>query len=437
VKDPRRRVGPFVLTEQIGGGRGTALYRGIRDESNRTPREVAIRAALNTSDVAAVDRVVREYEVLRVLDSPRIPKVYGYYEDAAALATSYCEGINLADVLIATKRGWVELDVATALDIAIEAAHGLRHAHSIRYGGGSRIVHGHLGPQRIRLGMNGRVTVVGFGIDARGRHPAYTPPEVANGGVASRLSDQWSLGATLIEMLTGERLYTAQRDTDEAARRGDVSRWVRQVERQQPEVGATVRTMTATDPSARFRSQPEMLKALLAAARRLGGTVHRRYLVANVLIHGDEVAAMRPDRPPVLSLPREHYRDEPAVAIPPRPISATTPEPIPQPPIPPIALNLDAVMPNDIDRELDPIPDGELPAVDIPIDNGTDTLFDSPPADAPPPEHTATNYAEAETVPLPPKSPTPTAAFLPSEIAGFVLGALLMVLGIWYSLTML
>jgi hypothetical protein len=126
------------------------------------------------------------------------------------------------------------------------------------------------------------------------------------------------------------------------------------------------------------------------------------------------------------------------VAIPPRPISATTPEPTPQPPIPPIAFNLDAVMPNDIDRELDPIPDGELPAVDIPIDNGKDALFKHPPIeDAPPHEHTDADYVEAETVPLPPESPAPTAAFLPSEIAGFALGALLFVLGIWYSLTML
>ncbi len=453
---PKRRVGPFVLTEQIGGGRGTALFRAIREDSGRAPRQVAIRAANNPDDTQAADRIVREYEVLRVLDSPRIPRVYGFYEEEAALALTYCEGVNLSDVLVAHQRDWVQLDPATALDMAIETAHALRHAQSIRFGGGSRIVHGHLGPQRIRLCMDGRIVVVGFGASAQGQNPAYTAPEVANGAMPTRLSDQWSLGATIVEMLTGERLYTGTTDPKQAARLGDVSASIRKLERLHPEVAATVRTMLATDPKSRFRKQAEMLKALLGSARRIGGTVHRRHLVANVLLHGDQLMAMRPSQPIVRPLAYAPRHDEPAVHIPPRPISST---PEPEPSVQFLEVGSTEVpstaLPPAVDQELDPIPDMSTPPIPIHINDKEEPLFDSP--DIEEPTHpTSTDvheqpqidgndgksenerdYADMETAPLHSRSPTATAAFLPSEIAGFVLGGLLFILGTWYALTVL
>ncbi len=137
-------------------------YRAVRMDGTRSPRQVAIRAAIDPTDSTSADRVHREHEVLRVLDDPRIPRVYGHYPDVAAMAMSFIDGITLADIIYAASRDWVALEPPTALDIAIEVAHALRHAHSMRFGAGSRIIHGHLGPQRIRMESTGNVVVVGL-----------------------------------------------------------------------------------------------------------------------------------------------------------------------------------------------------------------------------------------------------------------------------------
>ena len=200
-----RRIGPFLLAETLGEGRGTILYRAVRPHGSRPPHEVCLRLARDPRDTITTSRIRAEYETLRAMDDPRIPKAYGHYAEEGALAMSYFTGATLADALQARSDGLVQIAVSTAIDIVIEVAHGLRHGHSIIGPQGSRIIHGHLGPQRIRLTPQGDIVIVGFGAHTKGRHPAYTAPEVALGSEPTPLSDQWTLGAILVEMVLGER----------------------------------------------------------------------------------------------------------------------------------------------------------------------------------------------------------------------------------------
>jgi len=445
VSSPRR-IGPFALAEVIGEGQSTGLYRAVRVDGARLPRQVAIRAALNPADPTSADRVHREHEVLRVLDDPRIPRIYGHYPDEAALAMGFVDGITLADIIYAASRDWVALESATVMDITIEVAHALRHAHSVRYGTGTRIVHGHLGPQRIRLEPTGNVVVVGLGAASRGRHPAYTAPEVAQGGIPSRASDQWSLGATLVQMLLGERIYAGRRKPDEAALEGDVTPWTRRVERAHPEVAAALRKMLAVDPEARFQSEPEMLKALLAASRRMGGTVHRRHLVARVMLHADKLHAMRPERPSVipLPLPSELGPQEPEVD-PGHPPTPARPEPEVQPMTHETHDPHAAGEPIPVEAKVDQEREAPPAIVDIPI-APEDEIFDPVLPDPgpgptfaedgrPDPDLEPTAPVESpDRDPLAPLPPEPTAAFLPTEIIGMVAGAMMFALGIWYCI---
>jgi len=418
------------------------MYRAIRVDGTRPPRQVAIRAALDPADSTAAARVQREYEVLRVLDDPRVPRVYGHYPEAAAMAMGFVDGVTLADIIHASTKDWVALEPATSLDIVIEVAHALRHAHSVRFGAGSRIVHGHLGPQRIRLEPTGNVVVVGLGAASRGRHPAYTAPEIARGGMPLRESDQWSLGATLVEMLLGERLYTGRSSQEEAARAGDVHPWLSRVERSHAQIAPVLRKMLACSADARFRSEPEMLKALLEASRRMGGTVHRRHLVAQVSIHADKLHAMRPSRPPVLPLPNDRGTQLPEVQ------PGHSPTTVPQEPEVP-EMSQDTPPP----AELPPMPAGpdlDEPAsvVDIPISAPDDDFHPELPSPepetkaAPGPTFSEDSALDPELEPtapvLPPnRGPEPTAAFLPSEIAGMVGGIAMLGLAIWYCLKVL
>ncbi len=378
-----RRIGPFALAEFLGEGQGTTLHRAIRPRGARPPYEVCMRVARNPVDLESAAAIRDEYETLRAMDNPRIPKAYGHYPDESALAMSYYAGATLSDVIQARNDGLINVSISSAIDIVIEIAHGTRHAHSIVGPHGTRIVHGHLGPQRVRLTPDGSLVLVGFGCQPRGRHPAYTAPEVAAGSAATPESDQWTLGAIMVELILGERLYEGAANVEEAVLEGDVAYWVQRVSSLHPELGETLNTMLAPNPAQRFARNHELLKALLAAGRKIGGTVNRRSLATAVMAHGERLSKVRPERNPLdLNL----YQPPPA--------SPATP----------------AVV-----EEINP---ASLPGIDfIPEEHH--------------PWEQATGGRES-TIPSTPPAPEPAPRFLPSEVAGAVLGSLMLFLGATY-----
>ena len=377
-----RRIGPFELAECLGEGAGTRLYRAIRPHGARPPYEVCIRIATNPLDPVVAAAIRAEYETLRAMDNPRVPRAFGHYADESALAMSYYAGASLADAIQARNDGLVNITISSALDFAIEIAHGFRHAPSMTGPGNQKIVHGHLGPQRIRITPAGELVLVGFGCVPRGRHPAYTAPEVANGSAATPRSDQWTLGSILVEMIVGERLYAAAANVEEAVREGDVAYWVQQAAEQHPELGGPLRTMLAADPAQRFAENHQLLKALLAAGRKIGGTVNRRSFATAVMAHGNRLSRVRPER---ASLDSASTTTEVFVAPTPTFGRYTPPEP---------QLHTDPMQ---------PAHPWEQPTMQ------------------PLPEPSAT-----------PPAPTLAPRYLPSEVAGTVLGGIMMVLGAVY-----
>lgn len=381
-----RRIGPFALAEVLGEGQGTALYRAVRPHGARPPYEVCMRVAKNPIDPDVGAAIRNEYEILRAMDNPRIPKAYGHYPDESAIAMSYYAGATLSDVIQARNDGLINVSISTAIDIVIELAHGTRHAHSITGPNGHKIVHGHLGPQRVRLTPDGSLVLVGFGCQPKGRHPAYTAPEVAAGEPATPEADQWTLGAIMVELILGERLYEGAANVNEAVLEGDVVYWVQRVSAQHPELGEALHTMLAPNPANRFSRNHELLKALLTAGRKIGGTVNRRSLASSVMAHGDRLTKVRPERNPL-------------------DLGIGMPMPTPTPAI--VEEENPASLPG-----LDPSWEQELPWASPAVS------VDPAPAATPP-------------------APDPAPRFLPSEIAGAVLGSLMLALGFGYVLMVL
>jgi len=345
-----------------------------------------MRVANNPLDSGVSKAIRNEYETLRAMDNPRVPRAYGHYPDESAIAMSYYTGASLSDVIQARNDGLIQLNISSALDIAIEVAHGLRHAHSMNGPAGRKIVHGHLGPQRIRITPHGELVLVGFGCIPRGRHPAYTPPEVASAMTATPRSDQWTLGSIMVEMIAGERLYTGAANVDDAVREGDVTYWVQRVVEQHPELAESLLTMLAPDPDQRFAQNHQLLKSLLAAGRKIGGTVNRRSLASSVMAQGHHLTKVRPERN--------------AARI-------GTPSPLPS-------------STSDVPSFLDaPAPERSLGA-EV---NGSPWSFE-------------TGAGTQQTSLNPPEPPAPPAAvrYLPSEIAGTLLGSLMLALGAMYVL---
>jgi serine/threonine-protein kinase len=196
------------------GGTGT-IYEA---EQLRVGRPVAVkvlRLAL-ADDRRAVERFVREAEIISQLEHPNTLKLFdfGRLEDGRPyLVTELLDGQTLAE-----RMGKGTITVGYAARVAQDVLLSLSEAH------GKGIVHRDLKPSNIflhRTDSGERVRVLDFGIARLATSttltepgmimgtPAYMSPEQALKDEVDGRSDLYSLGAILFEMLTGRPPFLA------------------------------------------------------------------------------------------------------------------------------------------------------------------------------------------------------------------------------------
>lgn len=181
------------------------VYRGV---DTRLDREVALKfvGSAAASDEAR-DRLRTEARAAASLDHPNIGRVYTLEETADGemfIVMAYYRGHTLEDRLLRGPLSW-----HSALDIALQTAAGLEHAHR------AGIVHRDIKPGNLLLGDDERLKILDFGL-AQLKQPeaigeeglllgtmAYMSPEQAHGRSVGPRSDLWSLGVVLYEALAG------------------------------------------------------------------------------------------------------------------------------------------------------------------------------------------------------------------------------------------
>ncbi len=204
--------GRYRLDEMIGEGGMAVVYRGYDLLLGRVVAVKILREQFG-SDQNFLLRFTREAQSAAKLSHPHIANVYdvGHDGDTHYIVMEYVNGPNLKDLI----RRQGPFTVEGAAFVLRQVAEALDAAH--RHG----LVHRDIKPQNILVDETGNAKVVDFGI-AKGLSDAnlteagtgmgtvhYVSPEQARGERATPVSDIYSTGIVLYEMLTKELPFDA------------------------------------------------------------------------------------------------------------------------------------------------------------------------------------------------------------------------------------
>lgn len=284
-----RTAGPYRIDSLLGAGGMGEVYRGW---DTRLRRAVALKflPAEFLSDRAAVERFEREARAASALSHPNICTVYdvGEMEGRPFIAMEYLEGQNLR-----ARLGGTALARRTALEYAIQIAHGLAAAHQ------KGIVHRDLKPENLWVTGEGRIKILDFGLaklSEPATHPeaatasmtepgrvmgtvGYMSPEQVRGQPLDRRSDIFSFGAILYEMLAGSRTFQGPSAMDilSAILNSEPP------ELPDPAINRLVRRCLEKDPVQRFQSASDLqfnLEAVLEGRPAAGEKERKRIPLA-------------------------------------------------------------------------------------------------------------------------------------------------------------
>jgi hypothetical protein len=209
------------IEAEIGRGGFGAVYRARRTDDGKT---VAVKVMLSRVDAndAAIEKFKREIAVTAKLHHSNIICVE---ESGASGAMFYfvmefCDGGSSLDLMF--KNGG-RLSLSQAKPIILGAVAGLAHAHEKGF------VHRDLKPQNILL-SRGEVRLSDFGLSKSFQQaglsgmsmtggyagtPVFMPREqITNFKYIKPVSDVWSMGATIYNMLTGAYPYPFTKERD-------------------------------------------------------------------------------------------------------------------------------------------------------------------------------------------------------------------------------
>lgn len=226
LADARRpeQVGRYRLGELIGQGGFGFVYEATDATLNRRVAVKLRRTPVSAKD-GELDELVREAQMVARLHHPNVVRVF----DVGFVPTSVA---NLVDVFIVMEllgghslKRWLaeeERSSGDIIDVFLQVCDGLGAAHD------AGIVHCDVKPGNIVVTRGGIAKLLDFGLSLhtdfdkdvetssgrishqpRGGTPKYMAPESHLGLSVDSSADQYSLGITLIEALTGSSPFSA------------------------------------------------------------------------------------------------------------------------------------------------------------------------------------------------------------------------------------
>jgi serine/threonine protein kinase/Flp pilus assembly protein TadD len=271
--------GHYKISKRIGSGGMGEVYLATDLTAGR-------KAALKllpmrfTGDAQRLKRFQQEAHAVVALNHPNILTVYEIGEDHSThyIASELIEGETLRQRLA---RG--RMEVGEAVDVAIQVVSALAAAHQ------AGIVHRDIKPENIMLRPDGYVKVLDFGIaklaestfaeaTATGAESVtfadtnvgsilgtvlYMSPEQASSEV-DKLTDIWSLGAVLYEMVSGHQPFAGgtPREVMTSILEKEPPPLANYIRHTPAELQQIITKALRKDRTARYQSASEMLQAL-------------------------------------------------------------------------------------------------------------------------------------------------------------------------------
>ena len=218
---PRRGIGRFELRGFLGrGATGDVHLAWDRDRAG----EVALKLVrLQGTDPEALQAERHGAELQRrvSLEAPQVAAVheYGDTDGFFYVAMEHVVGQDLAH-LLHELGGSLPPRRAVAIGRQLCAVLEVLHGFSTELDGKSvtRIIHGDLKPENIRIEPGDHVRLLDFGVakhlsltrkatrNVFGTYP-YTPPERLRSGLVNETSDLWAVGIVLYRMVSGQSPY--------------------------------------------------------------------------------------------------------------------------------------------------------------------------------------------------------------------------------------
>jgi len=265
MNDSLLEIPGYKVHGRLGKGGMAEVYLATQESLHR---KVAVKVLLSADDEAFNKRFIKEGHIVASLRHPSIITIYDINQLADGrhyLAMEFVAGGDLAQ-----HKGEV-FEPARALEIVRQIASGLAVVHE------KGMVHRDIKPANILFRDDGTAVITDFGIAKRLEvdseltqfgvavgSPAYSSPEQAQCEPLDARSDIYSLGVTLLEMLTGSNPYRGPSYTQTV---------MNQVQMAVPSLPAHLSAyqnflerMLAKNPDDRFAD----CKALLASLAELG-----------------------------------------------------------------------------------------------------------------------------------------------------------------------
>jgi serine/threonine protein kinase len=215
-----KKIPGYKIQGKLGAGAMAVVYKAKQLSLNRT---VAIKVLPKrfSENPEYVERFYKEGQAAGRLNHPNIVQAIDVGEAGGYhyFVMEYVEGKTIADDLTAGNI----FSESEALDIVIQVAHALAHAHACS------LIHRDVKPKNIMISANGTVKLADMGLarettdieaaqseagKAYGT-PYYIAPEQIRGKIdIDGRADIYGLGATLYHMLTGRVPFMAEDSAD-------------------------------------------------------------------------------------------------------------------------------------------------------------------------------------------------------------------------------